>query len=594
MPTVTPPPPHVPSAPVSGAVKAAAILLNAPAQTLQALQALQTGQSLQATLAALPAPNQIQVQTALGLLTLQTPLNVPQGAVLTLVVGGSSPQPPGQLTFHISAVNGKPVTGGSLGAATTQGAAAPQALPLSAGQTVTATLLRPALGVAPSSPSAGATAPAAAQTGPHGAAIPGSPVPGGAPGAQAAPQTTPTATQAATQAAQAAARPGGAAPATTPPSAQGTTQGATQGGGTAQSATPPAAPPQATTTTLASGTRFTATVQRIDAPSAAVSTPAALAKGAGAKALASGQVMTGTVTGRTAGGQAIVQTPSATFALGSATANTGALGEGAKITFRLDSAPLSPAASAAAQLRTLGGTHQLVSAKSWDDLGEALKAMVGADPARLAQVAQTALPQPGAKLSSQMLFFLSALKGGDLKGLFGSSALRVIDKERPGLLSRLGGDFHAMSRLADEPQQGDWRLALIPLWTGERLEQLRFFWRGRSGEEDAEDGEETRFVLDVELSNLGHLQIDGLVKAKRHHLDLIIRTDQPLPETMRADIAALFQEARETLGLGGQVAFQAAPANFIATPTEQKTGPGANAHPEPGGFMAAHTSDLLA
>jgi hypothetical protein len=174
-----------------------------------------------------------------------------------------------------------------------------------------------------------------------------------------------------------------------------------------------------------------------------------------------------------------------------------------------------------------------------------------------------------------------------LKGLFGDSALRVIDKERPGLLARLGSDFQTMSRLADEPQQGDWRLALIPLWTGEKLEQLRFFWRGGGGEEGGEEDEETRFVLDVDLSNVGHLQIDGLVKAKRRHLDLIIRTDQPLPAEMRTDIGQLFEDARETLGLGGQVAFQAAPANFIATP-------GASPGTSPGGPAASLPVGLLA
>jgi len=166
-----------------------------------------------------------------------------------------------------------------------------------------------------------------------------------------------------------------------------------------------------------------------------------------------------------------------------------------------------------------------------------------------------------------MLFFLSALKGGDIKGLFGDTASRVIDKERPGLINRLGAEFQAMSRLADEPQSGDWRLALIPMWNGEKVEQIRYFWRGAGGGEEGESEEETRFVLDLDLSNLGHLQVDGLVKAKRNHLDLIIRTDQPLSPEMRTDISTIFETARETLGLGGQVAFQAAPANFITVPS---------------------------
>ena len=300
-----------------------------------------------------------------------------------------------------------------------------------------------------------------------------------------------------------------------------------------------------------------------------------------------------TVTGRAAGGQPIVQTPTATFALGSGGA-VGGLGEGAKITFRLDSAPLAPSApSPAAALRAASSTHALINTKSWDDLAEALKALAGADPARLTQVTQHTLPQPGAKLTSQMLFFLSALKGGDLKGLFGDSTLRIIDKERPGLTSRLGSDLQTMSRLADEPLQGDWRLALIPLWNGEKLDQLRFFWRGGSEEEEGDEGNETRFVFDVDFSHVGRMQIDGLVKAKRRHVDLIIRTDQPLPAEMRTHIGEIFEDARDTLNVGGQVAFQAAPGNFVDVPSEGTTGPQVHPQTEPTGTMVGEHSNLL-
>ncbi|MCR4377442.1 MAG: hypothetical protein NUV50_05040 [Rhodospirillales bacterium] len=573
MSTVTPPPPPVPPAPLGGIVNTSALLLSAPAQTLQALQALQTGQNLQATLASMPTANTAQVQTALGLITLQTTLSLPRDAVLTLVVSNPtslSPNSPnlGQVSFQISAINGKPVMATALNANTTQ-AATPPTPPLSPGQTLSATLLRPALGIAQNVPPVTTTALAGGQ------------------GAPIVPTGTPGITQAATPSVLAAPRPGATTPATLP--IQGSTAGAPP-----TTATPPATTPAITS--LATGTRFSVTIQAIETPNAAVTTPASLTAEAGAKTLATGQVITGTVTGSTVGGQAIVQTHAATFALGNAGApgSQNALSEGTKITFRLDSAPLSsaslsPAAAATDQLRSLAGTHSLITAKTWDDLGEALKALVAADPARLAQVAQNALPQPGAKLSSQMLFFLSALKGGELNSLFGDTASRVIDKERPGLLSRMGSDFQTMSRLADEPQQNDWRLALIPLWTGEKLEQLRLFWRNGGGEEGGEEGEETRFVLDVDLSNLGHLQIDGLVKAKRHHLDLIIRTDQPLPAEMRTDIGQLFENARDILGLGGQVAFQAAPANFIATPGAA-AGPGAL----PGGPMASPSAGLLA
>ena len=81
-------------------------------------------------------------------------------------------------------------------------------------------------------------------------------------------------------------------------------------------------------------------------------------------------------------------------------------------------------------------------------------------------------------------------------------------------------------------------------------------------------------MLDLDLTHLGHVQIDGLVKPKRHHLDLILRTDQPLPEPMRAEIAEIFEAARDLVGLGGQVGFQTDPPNFIPIPAPEPQGAG--------------------
>lgn len=574
MSTVTPPPPRTPVPPQGGPSLASAIVLKPP----PVLSSLQPGQAFTATMTAQLAAGQLQVDTAFGLLTLQTGLNIPKGAVLSLVLSAHHPRP----TVHIAAVNGQPVGAAKAGQGQVAQGLQASTQPLQAGQTVTATLLRPADGV-------GLQASQSAQGGPQGPATSQgatqSPAPAqsgqGARAAQAtssapnAAQTSGPSSQPA-QALPSATGPRGSA-ATTSPSAPGSggqggaTPQASSGAGQAALGSQAAQSGQARAT-LPAGTRFSATIQRIDAPGAALATQSAAA----AKPLAQGQVLTGAVSGRTQAGQPIVQTPAAPFALGA----PGTLAEGAKVSFRLDSLPLAPLEMDDGLEALQGLGRERVGTGALRDLTDALRHLAQADPARLAQVAQNALPQPGAKLSNQMLFFLSALKGGNVRGLFGDASMRILETERPDLAQRLGSDFQTMARLADEPQQGDWRLALIPLWNGEELDQLRLFWRhGGGGEGGEDDGEETRFVLDVELSRLGHLQIDGLVKAKRHHLDLIVRSDQPLPQDMRAEIAEIFDAARDTAGLGGQVGFQAKPANFIAVPEPSADAPPGTAGP---------------
>ncbi len=172
---------------------------------------------------------------------------------------------------------------------------------------------------------------------------------------------------------------------------------------------------------------------------------------------------------------------------------------------------------------------------------------------------QEAIPQPGSRLASGLLFFLSALSGGNVTRWLGNQASQALKSAgRDSLLSRLAQDFGQLGRLADN-QGGDWRLFFIPIYDGDQLQQLRLFLRHGWHDQDSgggQDGEDqTRFVVEVEMSRLGDLQLDGLVRENR--LDLILRSRAPLPDFMRRDITQIFHEANEITGYRGNISFQA-------------------------------------
>ncbi len=171
---------------------------------------------------------------------------------------------------------------------------------------------------------------------------------------------------------------------------------------------------------------------------------------------------------------------------------------------------------------------------------------------------QDAIPQPGSRLASGLLFFLSALSGGDVTRWIGNQATQALKNAgRDSLLSRLGRDFSQLGRLADN-EGGDWRLFFIPIHDGDQQQQLRLFlrnsWRDGDGDPDQDDEDTSRFVVEVEMSRLGELQLDGLVREKR--LDLILRSRAPLPDFMRRDITQIFHEANEITGNRGSIGFQ--------------------------------------
>ena len=46
-------------------------------------------------------------------------------------------------------------------------------------------------------------------------------------------------------------------------------------------------------------------------------------------------------------------------------------------------------------------------------------------------------------------------------------------------------------------------------------------------------------------------------------MDLIVRTENRLPDKMHEDIRDIFQEASDVTGIKGGISFQAAPPNFV-------------------------------
>jgi len=169
------------------------------------------------------------------------------------------------------------------------------------------------------------------------------------------------------------------------------------------------------------------------------------------------------------------------------------------------------------------------------------------------------VPQANGALTANLLFFLSALRGGDVTQWLGGQNNTLLQQDQPDTANRLSEEFAQISRAFNDQPTNDWRTALIPFFNGALLEQLHMHLRGRSVTSDEEGGsdETARFLIDVELSRLGRVQLDGLVKAEGKKFDLIIRTERPFPRLMRRDINRIFVDFTEATGVTGGVVFQA-------------------------------------
>ena len=498
----------------------------------------------------------------MGQLSLQSSVALPKGGALVLQLLSHSPS----VQFQISSLNGAApplsMKTGKLtpGAAQTQNLAATgvsssskmatgasaSAPKLTPGNVLQATLMRPL-----SQPSSGralqtpgsltspATAPAAVAK--------GAPVnTGGLPPASATKGPTPTLPGTGNPALQAAAKtPGNII---NPNIAKATPGGVSQTSGY-----------------LPTGSQLSVKITGVQLPNpiATSSTPSQGTTGSGT-GLAAGTPLSGTVTGSTPSGHPIVQTRVGVFSLTTQTV----VPRGSEVTLEVVTAPTAPTVKPG----TIPSLHQsMFASRKWPALEEVFQVLQEANPATAQQIMNSVVPRPNTALTAGILFFMTALRVGDFRTLIGDDVMKLLEKTRPNLMGKVSDDFSSLARMADEPVSSDWRVALIPINTGAEIDQIRMLLRQHANdEEDEESGKsDTRFVIDVELSKFGRVQLDGLVRNKGKSLDLIVRSESPFASNMQNDIRTIFEDATSLTGLKGSVSFQAAPPDFIdiADPT---------------------------
>jgi len=508
------PTPSVP-APTGGAGPAAVAPVAPTTNLPPGLANLTAGAILNGSVVGRDAQGHVLVQTPNGMLSLSTALTLPQGSALSLQIQTMG----AQIQMVVLSINQQPQQPGKQAVVTLVPAAqgqpqasrpAPAAPPppspavtVTAGRVLTATVVAEALTPA-GAPSADP-------------ALPGAPaLPGGA--------------------APAAAPPGAAMPHEGPPMLAALLGRLPRDG-------EPAAPEK--------GTRLTVRIAALDADPAG--DPKAVLRAA-AEGRGPTRLLPGTVAEPDAGGFVQVKTPLGVLSLSTQTP----LPPASRIVLEIVGEPeLPPAPQPQAPVPAQG--------RGWPALEQAVAVIARA--ASGAPHVAAALPHPGPDLASALVAALAAIQTGDVRALVGDHFLRALDLAgHHDLAMRLGHEFNQLTTVVPDPSGGAWRSFLIPVHDG-AVQFVRFFVRRkrkRSGP-DSDPDSTTRFLVEVELSRLGAMQLDGLVKPKK--FDLIIRSRTALDPAMRREIAKIFDDALAASGHRGALTFQAGP-RFAASPAQ--------------------------
>ncbi|MGB0718839.1 MAG: hypothetical protein ACPGRX_00075 [Bdellovibrionales bacterium] len=193
----------------------------------------------------------------------------------------------------------------------------------------------------------------------------------------------------------------------------------------------------------------------------------------------------------------------------------------------------------------------------------------------VAQQIASIVPNPAspAKFGPATLFFVAALRGGDVTQWLGDKAVDVLRKtdRGAGLLARLLQDSGTLSRIAAEPVHQDWRAVNIPVIWQEQIQKAAIHYKHdqpASGE-DTQSGGGTRFVFDLRYDTIGAIQLDGLFQKSGTgddapaRLDAILRSEHAFSATMHAEMRRIYADALRGSGLSGELSFQHDPAQWV-------------------------------
>ena len=200
-------------------------------------------------------------------------------------------------------------------------------------------------------------------------------------------------------------------------------------------------------------------------------------------------------------------------------------------------------------------------------LPQAIAALAQINPQTLHQMLATHIPQPTDALSGALLFLFGAFKQGNVRGWLGNDATdRLTNAGKSWIIDSLSKELSGAGQLAQDSLVGTWRSYPLPLYAQQQFQALTLYVHSdREARKERANGASSigriRFLIDMRLSKLGAMQVDGFVQQKK--LDMILRSETTMPEVLHHELRTAYIRALEAVGYTGALTFQVGRKHWI-------------------------------
>ena len=220
--------------------------------------------------------------------------------------------------------------------------------------------------------------------------------------------------------------------------------------------------------------------------------------------------------------------------------------------------PLNTIEQNRAQSRNSNIPFALSAFPNWSNLEELLdKLNYSEKTSTQKEFLENIISKPGKNLTASLAYFISAVRTGKAANWTGTLFNEQAFSNRGRFSEQLQDDFSFMQK-ASEPSDTGWRGFFLPLLDENHLSIIQFFLRNENNRKHQakikKDNDAVQFLLEVNLTTIGKMQIEGRIKNKE--LDLIIRTRKLLKGPLKQGIERVFLKTLSTSELVGKLTFR--------------------------------------